>query len=52
MARNMGLLVPGSSVHVTMVTFRAKKYKDAKKWEWVGRGAGLEEGIGDFQDSI
>jgi hypothetical protein len=20
----------------------------AKKWEWVGRGAGLGEGIGDF----
>jgi hypothetical protein len=24
----------------------------AKKWEWVGRGAGWEEGIGDFWDSI
>jgi hypothetical protein len=24
----------------------------AKKWEWVGRGAGQGEGIGDFQDSI
>jgi hypothetical protein len=27
----------------------------AKKWEWVGRGAGwggVEEFIGDFQDSI
>jgi hypothetical protein len=24
----------------------------AKKWEWVGRGAGRGEGIGDFQDSI
>jgi hypothetical protein len=24
----------------------------AKKWEWVGRGAGHGEGIGDFQDSI
>ena len=23
-----------------------------KKQEWVGWGAGLEEGIGDFQDSI
>jgi hypothetical protein len=23
-----------------------------KKWEWVGRGAGLGEGIGNFQDSI
>jgi hypothetical protein len=23
----------------------------AKKWEWVGRGAGWEEGIGDFGDS-
>jgi hypothetical protein len=24
----------------------------AKKQEWVGRGAGLGEGIGNFQDSI
>jgi hypothetical protein len=24
----------------------------AKKQEWVGRGAGLWEGIGNFQDSI
>ena len=24
----------------------------AKKWEWVGRGAGQEEGMGDFKDSI
>jgi hypothetical protein len=24
----------------------------AKKWEWVGRGAGRGEGIGDFRDSI
>jgi hypothetical protein len=24
----------------------------AKKREWVGRGAGEEEGIGNFQDSI
>jgi hypothetical protein len=24
----------------------------AKKQEWVGRGAGGREGIGDFQDSI
>ena len=24
----------------------------AKKWEWVGRGAGWEESIGDFWDSI
>jgi hypothetical protein len=24
----------------------------AKKWEWVGRGAGQGENIGDFQDSI
>jgi hypothetical protein len=24
----------------------------AKKWEWVGRGAGQGEGIRDFQDSI
>jgi hypothetical protein len=24
----------------------------AKKWEWVGRGAGQVEGIGDFWDSI
>ena len=24
----------------------------AKMWEWVGRGAGCGEGIGDFQDSI
>jgi hypothetical protein len=24
----------------------------AKKWEWVGREAGKEEGIGDFEDSI
>jgi hypothetical protein len=24
----------------------------ARKWEWVGWGAGWEEGIGDFQDSI
>jgi hypothetical protein len=23
-----------------------------KKWEWVGRGAGRGEGIGDFRDSI
>jgi hypothetical protein len=24
----------------------------ARKWEWVGWGAGREEGIGDFTDSI
>jgi hypothetical protein len=24
----------------------------AKKWEWVGRGVGWEEGMGDFWDSI
>jgi hypothetical protein len=24
----------------------------AKLWEWVGRGAGQGEGIGDFWDSI
>jgi hypothetical protein len=24
----------------------------AKKWEWVGRGAGQREGIGKFRDSI
>ena len=24
----------------------------AKKWEWVGRGAELGEGIGNFWDSI
>jgi hypothetical protein len=24
----------------------------AKKWEWVGRGAGRGEGLGDFWDSI
>jgi hypothetical protein len=24
----------------------------AKKWEWVGRGAGQGEGIGNFWDSI
>ena len=24
----------------------------AKKWEWVGGGAGRREGIGEFQDSI
>jgi hypothetical protein len=24
----------------------------ARKWEWVGWGAGRGEGIGDFQDSI
>jgi hypothetical protein len=24
----------------------------ARKWEWVGWGAGLGEGIGDFRDSI
>jgi hypothetical protein len=24
----------------------------AKKWGWVGRGAGRGEGIGDFWDSI
>ena len=24
----------------------------AKKWEWVDRGAGQGEGIGNFQDSI
>jgi hypothetical protein len=24
----------------------------AKKWEWVGRGAGQGEGIRDFWDSI
>jgi hypothetical protein len=24
----------------------------AKKWEWVGRGAGQGEGIGNFRDSI
>jgi hypothetical protein len=24
----------------------------ARKWEWVGKGAGWGEGIGDFRDSI
>jgi hypothetical protein len=24
----------------------------ARKWKWVGRGAGPREGIGNFQDSI
>jgi hypothetical protein len=24
----------------------------AKKWEWVGRGTGWREGLGDFRDSI
>jgi hypothetical protein len=24
----------------------------AKKWEWVSRGAGRREGIGDFWDSV
>jgi hypothetical protein len=24
----------------------------ARRWEWVGRGAGWGEGMGDFQDSI
>jgi hypothetical protein len=24
----------------------------AKKWEWMGRGAGRRNGIGDFWDSI
>jgi hypothetical protein len=24
----------------------------AKKWEWVGRGGGQGDGIGDIQDSI
>jgi hypothetical protein len=24
----------------------------ARKWEWVGRGAGQGEDIGDFQDNI
>jgi hypothetical protein len=24
----------------------------AKKWEWIGRGAGLGESIGGFWDSI
>ena len=24
----------------------------AKKWEWVGRGTGQREGIGEFRDSI
>jgi hypothetical protein len=24
----------------------------AKKWEWVGRGARQQEGIGNFRDSI
>jgi hypothetical protein len=24
----------------------------AKKWEWMGIGSGLGEGIGDFWDSI
>jgi hypothetical protein len=24
----------------------------AKKWEWVGRGGGKREGIGNFRDSI
>ena len=24
----------------------------AKKWEWVGGGAGRREGIGEFQNSI
>jgi hypothetical protein len=24
----------------------------AKKWEWVGRGAGRGEGLGDFGNSI
>jgi hypothetical protein len=34
------------SSHSTLFNARAKK------WEWMGRGAGLGEGIGNFQDSI
>jgi hypothetical protein len=26
--------------------------RKAKKWEWVGRGSGQGEGIGNFWDSI
>jgi hypothetical protein len=31
---------------------KRKKVARAKKWECMGRGAGLREGIGNFQDSI
>ena len=24
----------------------------AKQWEWVGKGVGREEGMGDFWDSV
>jgi hypothetical protein len=27
-------------------------YANARKWEWVGWGAGWGKGTGDFQDSI
>jgi hypothetical protein len=34
---------------VDIPVFKKKKYTN---WEWVGRGAGWGEGIGDFQNSI
>jgi hypothetical protein len=30
----------------------SKRNARAKKWEWVGRGAGQRKGIGNFRDNI
>ena len=37
---------------LVLQTSYARGNTKAKKWEWVGKGAGRGEGIGDFQDSI
>jgi hypothetical protein len=35
-----------------MPQYKGMPVPSAKKWEWVGRGAGWGEGIGNFRDSI
>ena len=37
---------------VVLQTVYAPVQENARNHEWVGRGAGQREGIGDFQDSI
>jgi hypothetical protein len=37
---------------LVLQTLYAPVQVNAKKWEWVGRGAGQEKGIEEFWDSI
>jgi hypothetical protein len=50
------LYLPGTGIasHEVLQTLYASVQGNAKakKWEWVGRGAGWGESIGNFRDSI